>query len=253
MVMLPKIIMNRIPVISRLAIRNHKLNRQSFANEDLKEKIHQDYMKARQRILTIPNLLTFSRIAATPAVGYFICNGMQKEALICFTFAATTDLLDGLIARTFNQGSDFGAIMDPIADKLMLTTCLVCLYNAGVMPLWIVKALVMRDLMILIGGCVIRYNTFENKPTLKKYLDLKNYPTIGLEPTLMSKIHTALLCGLIVTHLSTQHMVGLPVRDSCIGIYHIVTATTSVFSLAQYMIRLGSSVMLATVPKSKGV
>lgn len=252
MVILPKIIMNRMPVISRLAIRNHKFNRQSFANEELKEKIHQDYLKARQRILTVPNVLTFSRIAATPAVGYFICNGMQKEALICFAYAATTDLLDGLIARTFNQSSDFGAMMDPIADKLMLTTCLICLYNVGIMPLWIVKGLVIRDLMILMGGVVIRYNTFETPPTLKKYMDFKNYPTIGLDPTMLSKFHTAILCGLIVTHMSTQHMIGLPVRDYSVTFLHILTALTGTFSLGQYCKRLSFGIF-ARHPKSKGV
>lgn len=191
------------------------------------------------RVFTIPNVLTATRIATTPCVGYFICNGMHNHALAYFAFAATTDLLDGFIARTFNQKSDLGAVLDPIADKLLITTCLVAMYNCEMMPLWIVKTMVFRDLAILFGGGVIRYMGFTHqKPTFKKFFDFKNYPTLGFEPTLLSKCNTALQCLLILTHLSTSHMAGDPIYDWSLFSFQVVTGITTTSSLAQYVSRI---------------
>lgn len=229
-------------------------DRQTFPSEELKEKLHQEYLKSKRRILTVPNILTFSRIAVTPAVGYFIWNGMNSQALTCFAFAAATDLFDGLIARVFKQESDFGAILDPIADRFLLTTCIICLYNAAFMPLWIVKALVMRDMSIFIGGAYIRYTTFSKPPTLRQYFDIKTYPTLGFEPTKVSKVHTALLCVLTLTHLSCNHMVGLPMYDKLMTTFHILVGLTGTFSAAQYLTRFTLPDTLHTsVPKSKGL
>lgn len=203
------------------------------------------------RVLTVPNVLTFSRIAVTPAMGYFIWNGMNSQALICFAYAAATDLVDGWIARTFNQDSDVGALLDPIADKILLTTCFVAMFNVNLLPLWVVKAFILRDLLILGGGSSLRYLQFDERPSLKKYLDFKNHPTIGFEPTFTSKCNTALQCLIILTHLSTSHLAGVPMYDWSVFGLHATTVFTSMLSLAQYTVRIGTYRPFGHVPKSR--
>lgn len=76
-------------------------------------------------------------------------------ALFVFLLAGATDFLDGFIARRTGQITNFGKLMDPLADKLMLITALICLMTAGRVPLWIVLAIVVKELLMLIGGIVM--------------------------------------------------------------------------------------------------
>lgn len=212
-------------------------------------------LRRKQRnVFTVPNILTFSRMAVTPACGYFIWNGMHTQAFACFAFAAVTDLLDGLIARTFNQQSDIGTLIDPIADKLLLTTCLVTMYNTSLLPLWLVKGLVFRDLAILTTGTAIRYHGFKEKPSLSQFFDFKNYPTLGFDPTFTSKCCTTLQCLVIGLTLSTQHMTDLPYYAWSMFGLQVLTSLTGGVSLGQYMFRLmGADPFRDTRPiRSKG-
>lgn len=209
--------------------------------------------RSKGKLVTIPNALTVTRIATSPAIGYFILNGMHSHALACFAFAATTDLLDGIIARKFNQESDVGALLDPIADKLLMTTCFVTMYNAGLMPMLFVRGFVARDVFILTGGTVFRYFGFKEKPTLKQFFDFRNHPTIGFEPTFISKCNTALQCLCIVLTLGTDHLTGIPYYQSSLtGLLYITLGTTCA-SLAQYMNRLNMmNANQIRIPRRKG-
>ncbi len=83
-------------------------------------------------ILTIPNILTFTRILAIPIfVGaYFLSSdGSNNVAVVIFVIAAVTDWLDGFLARILKKTSTFGAFLDPVADKLMVCTALVLLVS----------------------------------------------------------------------------------------------------------------------------
>ncbi|MBL4775589.1 MAG: CDP-alcohol phosphatidyltransferase family protein, partial [Mariprofundus sp.] len=73
-----------------------------------------------ERILNIPNLLTLARILLTPFIIYAIIEHQAVLALLLMAIAGITDMLDGAIARYFNQRSKVGAFMDPLADKLLL-------------------------------------------------------------------------------------------------------------------------------------
>jgi len=225
-------------------------SKKSFPSESLKEKINRENDRVRTKILTIPNCLTMSRLATSPAIGYFIWNGMNSHALACFAYAATTDLLDGFIARRFNQESDLGAILDPIADKVLLPTSLICMYNVGMVPLWLVKITVIKDVVLLAGGAYCRYITFDQKPTFREYFDFQSRPTIGFEVTLLSKCNTALQCLLIATQLSTHHMAGTPLYDWSIFAFQLTTFTTTLMSLASYLTDF--EMQKLTPPKSKG-
>lgn len=189
-------------------------------------------------VVTIPNVLTFSRLASAPVMGYFICNGMQSPAIACFAYAAMTDLFDGWLARKLKQQSDVGAIMDPVADKLLITTCFIAMYNVSMVPLWLVKIIVVRDVLLLGMGASIRYFGFnENKKNFRNFLDIKNYPTIGFEPTTLSKWNTALQCLLVTTHLTTSQFSGDFVYDWAMFGFHIIVANTTLFSGIGYLQR----------------
>ncbi len=99
-------------------------------------------MKLDKRIWTIPNVLTFIRIASVPVYMYFLlaakdyATGIINQTYVYIAFgilagAASTDLFDGYIARRFNQVSDLGKVLDPIADKLMCVSAIVGLTIVG--------------------------------------------------------------------------------------------------------------------------
>lgn len=86
-----------------------------------------------ENIYTIPNLLTFSRLAVAPLIGYFIVNQNPALALSLFIYASATDLVDGWIARMLNQQTVVGSVVDPMADKTLMTVGVVCLaMNASI-------------------------------------------------------------------------------------------------------------------------
>lgn len=88
----------------------------------------------RENIYTVPNILTFSRLVAAPLVGYFLVYGHHTAALALFAYAGITDLVDGYIARRYNLQTVVGTIIDPMADKLLMTIGVACLAVNGSIP-----------------------------------------------------------------------------------------------------------------------
>ncbi|KAG8871028.1 hypothetical protein FRB98_001116, partial [Tulasnella sp. 332] len=88
----------------------------------------------RENIYTIPNFLTATRILACPVLGYSIAVGDFKLASGLLVYAAATDLIDGWLARKFNMGTVLGTILDPAADKALMTTLTVTLAAADMIP-----------------------------------------------------------------------------------------------------------------------
>jgi cardiolipin synthase len=119
-------------------------------------------------VLTVPNLLTASRLALAPVVVGLLAEGDVKTACWVFAVAGLTDLLDGTIARLFNQRSIFGAWLDPIADKVLLLSTLFALAVTGILPLWLAVIVAIRDLVVLAGAMAYRFLTggLEVAPTL---------------------------------------------------------------------------------------
>lgn len=104
--------------------------------------------------LTLANLLTLGRIAAVPVVGVLLAMNTATPAWIAFWLfvaAAVTDFLDGFVARTFNQQSELGRMLDPIADKLIIAVVLVVLVGIDVIDDWSLlpaSAILARELVI---------------------------------------------------------------------------------------------------------
>lgn len=87
-----------------------------------------------ENIYTVPNILTFSRLVAAPLVGYFLVHDHHTAALSLFVYAGLTDLVDGYIARRYNLQTVVGTIIDPMADKLLMTIGVACLAVNGSIP-----------------------------------------------------------------------------------------------------------------------
>ncbi len=105
----------------------------------------------RQDIVNIPNLLTLFRIALIPVVALFIYWGDPVSciiAVILFWVAGVTDWFDGYIARRQGLVSMTGKFLDPLADKLLVLTCLITLIPMGRLPAWIVVLIVAREVSV---------------------------------------------------------------------------------------------------------
>lgn len=87
-----------------------------------------------ENIYTLPNLLTFSRLLAAPVIGYWIIHEQHLPALCLFIYAGLTDLLDGWIARTWGLQTVVGTVIDPMADKTLMTVVTVCLAVKAALP-----------------------------------------------------------------------------------------------------------------------
>lgn len=85
-------------------------------------------------IYNLPNILTFSRLVAAPFIGYFILHGSYAWATGLLAYAGVTDLLDGWIARRWNRQTVVGTVIDPMADKVLMTVLTVCLAAEGALP-----------------------------------------------------------------------------------------------------------------------
>ena len=107
-------------------------------------------------VWTIPNVLTMLRIVLIPVfVAVFFSTPREQDriaALVLFAVASITDMFDGMLARKLNQITDFGKLFDPLADKVMVITALICQAVYGVFP-WIAIIIVAaKELIMLLGG-----------------------------------------------------------------------------------------------------
>lgn len=148
------------------------------------------------KLWTIPNIITMSRILTTPFIGFFIYNSQLNYALGLFTYSCLTDFIDGYIARRFNLKSSFGSILDPIADKLlMIVTTLSMSLPMGphIIPMPVASIILGRDVILGLTGIFVRYTTLINKYaefTWSSYWNMTQYPTVEVKPTRISKWNT---------------------------------------------------------------
>lgn len=107
--------------------------------------------------ITIPNILTTLRLFAIPWMAYEIYQSKGSSGLAALLFLAIwfTDVLDGWIARRYNQISDFGKLYDPFVDKIFQLTTAIMMTTVGRVPLWIPISIASKDLILLIGGAVL--------------------------------------------------------------------------------------------------
>lgn len=100
----------------------------------------------------VPNILTLSRFALIPFIVYFIDAENYLLAFIFLTISALTDILDGFIARKFNLITNFGKLIDPLADKATQVSLLIILTLKNVIPLWILVVVFVKELLMVSGA-----------------------------------------------------------------------------------------------------
>lgn len=166
--------------------------------------------------VNLPNILTVTRILLTPLLVIFILREMFGFALILYAIAAVSDGLDGLLARYFDQRTELGAYLDPIADKLMMTASYVSLAALEIIPPWLAVIVISRDLLIALGFAVFALS--------HKHVDVK--------PSRVGKWTTAIQFTLIIMVLAN---IQLPVFMTAIGIFHWTTAVLTTVSGMHYV------------------
>ena len=141
---------------------------------------------------------------------------MFSTALLIFTFAAISDALDGLLARYFNQYSVLGSILDPIADKLLLSSSFVCLAVLDVVPGWLSVIVITRDILIVLAIAIFIMVDIE----------------IKIKPSLLSKWTTVaqLVTIILVLLAHTIPQIGI-----LIPVFIWITAALTILSAFHYV------------------
>ena len=134
----------------------------------------------------LPNAISLFRIALVPPILWLMLNGRHDIALVLFFVAGFSDGLDGYLAKRFDWHSRSGALLDPIADKLLVAGTFVTLALTGHLPVWLAAIVILRD-VVIVGGAMA-YNFLVR-------------PVEG-EPTRISKLNTALELLLILFVIS---------------------------------------------------
>ena len=101
--------------------------------------------------MNIPNFLSLLRIILVPAIVIFLIQNEYVKALTIFIVAGLTDALDGALARLLKKQTELGAFLDPLADKILLSTSFIALSIFGLIPSWLTVIVISRDIIILMG------------------------------------------------------------------------------------------------------
>jgi cardiolipin synthase len=169
--------------------------------------------------LNLPNLITLTRLMSVPLMIWLIVSERFGTAFCVFAGAGVSDALDGFIAKRFDCRTRLGALLDPAADKALLSSVFVSLGIAELLPNWLVILVVFRDVTI-IGGFILLQNIAAPR---------------NFDPLYISKINTLVQIAL-VGYVLGRLGVGLP--DGLLtGILVWLTAVTTVLSGMSYLVR----------------
>jgi cardiolipin synthase (CMP-forming) len=163
--------------------------------------------------LTIANLITVLRFFLVPGVVWALLTARMDWAFAGFLIAGISDGIDGFIARQFNQRSELGAYLDPIADKLLLVSVFVVLGFMGELPVWLVVVAASRDALI-VGAVLLA--TIMGKP-------------VAMKPLYISKVNTVVqivLAAVVLAELAFGISIGI-VREMLIVLSGLLTAASA--------------------------
>ncbi|NLJ78603.1 MAG: CDP-diacylglycerol--glycerol-3-phosphate 3-phosphatidyltransferase [Tissierellia bacterium] len=163
--------------------------------------------------MTIPNILTVFRIVLVPIYLYlFYSSG--KERLVyagtAFILAGITDVLDGHIARRYDQATDVGAVLDPLADKLMTFAVLISFTMAELIPHWILLIIGLKEIVMILGGLILYFakenqvlpsNRFGKAATIFFYASILSV-ILRMRPTVVRILFLAMVILNIIAFLN---------------------------------------------------
>jgi len=177
------------------------------------------------RLINIANGLTAARVLLIPYFAYLLISDREKEALLVFAICGATDALDGLLARWLRQRTLVGAILDPIADKMLMATAFIVLSYVHIAPLRLAIMVISRDIVILVGS----------------FLYLLLFGTSDIRPTGLSKANTVVQILTVIYFLSAA---AFPAEAKALGAgigslpgraVTLICAVTTVASGLQYL------------------
>ena len=218
---------------------------------------------SHENIYTLPNILTFSRLIAAPIVGYLIIHDLHIPALCLFIYAGVTDLVDGWIARKWGLQTVVGTVIDPMADKALMTVVTICLAVKDVLPgkstmpdysshsyihatnqqtltlfLRLVPLAILilgRDVLLGLSAFYYRYISLPPPRTFARYWDF-SLPSAEVRPTRISKINTFLQLGLLGGTMTGLAMGGLgETAQAVMEVSWWVVGLTTVWSGGSYV------------------
>ena len=166
--------------------------------------------------MNIPNTLTLARIVAVPLLVWLIIDQQLLAAFLVFVLAGLSDAADGYLAKRFGWNTELGAYLDPIADKALLVSIYVTLGLAGHLPVWLVIAVVSRDILI-VGAVLLAW--MMSRP-------------VNVKPLLISKANTCsqiALAGVVLAELG----LGLGLGSLVWGLVWL-TGTLTILSAFAY-------------------
>lgn len=144
----------------------------------------------------IPNALTITRICMSPLISFQIITHQSYFALATLALASVTDVLDGHIARRYGMKTKLGSFLDPIADKILVTTLVGSLWYNGNLEPSLGALILSRDVLLVAG--VLRFRAKALKNSKEFFNPRVETPFLEeLKPPLISKINTALQLGLL--------------------------------------------------------
>jgi cardiolipin synthase (CMP-forming) len=113
-------------------------------------------MPASSAVVTIPNILSFARIALIPVFCWLSANERTRLwGILLFAVVVSTDWVDGYVARRTGQVTELGRILDPLADRLAIAAGLLTFAISGIFPFWAALLILIRDVAVLLGGLAV--------------------------------------------------------------------------------------------------
>jgi cardiolipin synthase len=165
----------------------------------------------------IPNIITIVRLILVGPIVFGLLTRHYHMAFWLFVIAGLTDAIDGYLARRFKWISRWGAMVDPLADKLLMVSTFLTLGYLGIFPLWLLIMVVIRELVIVIGGVVYHF-----------WIGAYDFV-----PTRISKLNTCLQIILIIGLMFNLSYAIIPMK--LINSMMLMVFVTSLVSLIDYI------------------
>lgn len=198
------------------------------------------------QVFTLANLITFCRLGLTVAFLVLFAGGHHRtSALVCYVVAASTDFLDGQIARRTQTVSWLGKIMDPVMDRVLLFTGVLGLLIVGDLPMWVPAFVVGRDLYLGVGGLILQH--FRRRPIDVVY--------VGKAATALLMVGFCdLLLGLPVVDglglVNVPWLPGLNSQPAALGIFFVYAGV--ICSLVTAVVYTGKGIQVIRESRRSG-
>ncbi len=176
--------------------------------------------------MNLPNLITIGRILLVPLAVWLIISEAYGFAFLTFVVAGVSDGVDGYIARRYNQRTELGALLDPVADKALLVSVYITLGLNRVIPAWLVILVVSRDVLI-VGAFILSW--------------LMDHP-VKIKPSMVSKVNTAIQIIFVVTLLgsATVDLDFAPMLIFGMGLVSLLTVVSGALYLREWTRHMAS-------------